>query len=422
MQSRSVLAILSISLVVGSSAFAGVHVVDAGGAGDFTTIQAAVDASVDGDLILVNAGQYAGFTIDDKQLTVVAHSAVQPAIQGTVEVKNLAGSRVVALGGFSVEGHSDAHNPGVITPALKLTSNAGAVRVQNSTLLGGHCIGASDSWDDHGAHGTVLDGSLDVSFANCALQGGDGGSIEFLWLDSWGGNGGHALTSTLSNVALYDCALLGGKGGSGAIAGGTGGTALNLESGWCLASNSSFQGGHGGNAWGDGVYQGFGGDGIDAHGGSTLKLLDDSADGGVGGVYQGGGNSPSGADITGAGSVEHLSGPGRKFTVANVSDPQQPVQVKIEGSPGDQVFFGFSRQPAFHYAPAKVGVSLLHAPAFAPVDNYGTIPASGVLFVNVGFSPLAPGETYHVELVQGFVISATSRTILASPMTIVRAN
>src|SRR5688572_7456427 len=46
--------------------------VDASGSGQYTTIQPAVDAAVDGDVILVRSGTYPGFTIDQRRVFVIA--------------------------------------------------------------------------------------------------------------------------------------------------------------------------------------------------------------------------------------------------------------------------------------------------------------------------------------------------------------
>lgn len=68
-----------VVLTMVTSAFAGfvggvaatTHVVDASGGGDFTTIQAAVDAASPGDTIQIRPGTYDGGVIVDKSLTIV---------------------------------------------------------------------------------------------------------------------------------------------------------------------------------------------------------------------------------------------------------------------------------------------------------------------------------------------------------------
>ena len=70
--------LLAASFLAVSPAFAAdVHTVaPTPGAADFTTIQAAVDAALDGDTVLVrSATSYAAFTLDGKGLSIVADSA-----------------------------------------------------------------------------------------------------------------------------------------------------------------------------------------------------------------------------------------------------------------------------------------------------------------------------------------------------------
>ena len=115
-----------------------------------------------------------------------------------------------------MEGASNA-NPTLCKSALQLTNNQGGVRIQNSSFVGGNCTSATDHPAGHpGRSAVVIENAADVAFSSCQAQGGYGGGISFLWLDSYGGAGGHGVSSTGSNVAIYDCTLRGGAGGEGA--------------------------------------------------------------------------------------------------------------------------------------------------------------------------------------------------------------
>jgi pectin methylesterase-like acyl-CoA thioesterase len=61
-----------LALALSAAALADVHVVDASGGGDFTTLQAAVNAAADGDTLLVRSGSYDGFLLTGKGLSIVA--------------------------------------------------------------------------------------------------------------------------------------------------------------------------------------------------------------------------------------------------------------------------------------------------------------------------------------------------------------
>src|SRR5688572_1658513 len=64
-----------------------VRIVDASGSAPFTSIQAAIDAAVDGDVLLVGAGTYPGFTVDGKGLVLLAPSSA--LVTSAVVIANL---------------------------------------------------------------------------------------------------------------------------------------------------------------------------------------------------------------------------------------------------------------------------------------------------------------------------------------------
>ena len=73
-----------ISVLLTAPVVADVHVVDAtGGPGsDFTSIQAAVNAAADDDVVLIRTGSYVAFTIDNVSLSVLADSGSTVSIVG----------------------------------------------------------------------------------------------------------------------------------------------------------------------------------------------------------------------------------------------------------------------------------------------------------------------------------------------------
>ena len=82
--------LLGCLLAVANPVFAGVLVVDAAGGGAFTQIQPAVDAALPGDLVLVRAGDYEGFTIAGKSVNVVGDGTTAQHVQvkGVVLVRD----------------------------------------------------------------------------------------------------------------------------------------------------------------------------------------------------------------------------------------------------------------------------------------------------------------------------------------------
>ncbi len=82
------LSALCLSLVAVSAAHAAGDVWEVGGGG--LGISEAVALASDGDVILVHAGTYPGFTVAGKSLVVAADAGEAPLIQGTVIVHSLA--------------------------------------------------------------------------------------------------------------------------------------------------------------------------------------------------------------------------------------------------------------------------------------------------------------------------------------------
>ena len=66
---------------------------------DFTDIQSAVNAAADGDLVLVHAGTYPGFTIRQKSLVVEGDGpgAVSLSTSATVAITDVDAARSVTL-------------------------------------------------------------------------------------------------------------------------------------------------------------------------------------------------------------------------------------------------------------------------------------------------------------------------------------
>ncbi len=86
------------------------------GAGDFLTIQEAVDAASRGGTILVKAGDYPGFTIEGKALQVVAESGHQVRVTEHVWIKNQRNGDDLYLSGFAARywmGHAGPPAGGV---------------------------------------------------------------------------------------------------------------------------------------------------------------------------------------------------------------------------------------------------------------------------------------------------------------------
>jgi hypothetical protein len=75
--------------------------VDDSGGADFVQIQDAIDAAADGDVILVEPGDYASFAIVDKGLVLTGTTpTAMVRVSSHSEVRDLAAGKLVELTGF----------------------------------------------------------------------------------------------------------------------------------------------------------------------------------------------------------------------------------------------------------------------------------------------------------------------------------
>jgi hypothetical protein len=243
-------------LLLPSLAFAGVLRVGPGG---FPTPQAAVDAALDGDTILIAPGNYPGFTITDEALAIAVESSGVVNC-GAVIVENLSSAKNVLVDGLRISAASGI--------ALKLRSNLGSVRIQSCSLTGASAMVSNPSIIGVGAYVT---NSTDIVLRECTIDGGSGYS-------AWGASAGtDGLFARTSRLTLYGCTVRGGHGGwadpDSSHWGGGGGDGLETPDSFVLAQETTFTGGSGGSG-GDGDFLSPGGGG--GSGGHGIHLRADS--------------------------------------------------------------------------------------------------------------------------------------------------
>lgn len=388
----------------------GVRIVDATGTRNFPDIQAAVNAALDGDVLLVGEGSYPGFTIDGKNLSIFAAPPGAPVtVSGRVTLAHVSGSS--ALVGLSVV-------PTAYDRALSVTDCAGDVVFQDCSFRGHD--GYSSPWTTQDASPAVdIAQSLRVALVHCGLVGGS--SPDVLW---FGNTGKHGLGLQGSSVAVYDSWVFGGSGGgSWHDYPGEGGPAADLQSSWMFASNSVFHGGDGG----DDYYQpvpwegACGGPGITLGATSSVHLLDVLAIAGAQGSPPWGGCSTPGIDNHG-GLVDLLPGLARSFQLASVSVDRAPWALAIDGTPGDQVFLNRSTAPVFQYEPTLSGVCTSRLPPFPSTSALGVVPATGQLTLSVPQRLLPDNVVMRLHFLQGYSIEPAGAIVLGSPMHVLSLN
>lgn len=217
---------------------------------EYPTIQAAIDAAVDGDTIIIAPGTYTGDgnrDIDFKGKAITVRS-IDPNDPNIVPATAIGCERQGR--GFYLNGCAGATIAGLtITNGL---AEAGGgiyiedsnVRIRKCRIIGNATKNGQDGWwednpslppgqdaTDGGSGGALYCESCSVTIVDCNISGnmtGAGGA----WLTDYyrgaagnGGNGG-AVFSTMCSLSMDDCIISGnttGTGGSGSNRGGAGG-------------------------------------------------------------------------------------------------------------------------------------------------------------------------------------------------------
>ena len=283
---------------------ADVLTVDDDGPADHATLQAAVDAALAGDVILVHPGDYAGCLLDGKPLVVAAAVAGEdnrPHVLSGLEVRALATTQTVLLAGLDVDGATATLPPAAAADALLVVDCDGSVRVADCRLTGfpeGTHTGATPA-------GLCARDSGDVVLTGCTLTGAVGA------LGSPAGDGGPGLAVDGASVAAWDCTLQGGEGGGYFeffIDSGDGGPGVDVAGGRAVLEGCDAQGGRGGDS---AIVWSTGGAGVAVHAEAEAFLRATSTTGGLGGVLFnpfGSAPGPSGQPTVVAGSLTTLAG------------------------------------------------------------------------------------------------------------------
>jgi hypothetical protein len=401
------------------------------GPGGHASIQSAIDASEDGDTVLVKPGTWAGFTIHDKALSVVADTGPAVEVSGSVDVSSLSAGKAVLLAGFTIRGSGAG-------PALVAEFDDGGVRVEECTILGpSGSAGAPAAVD--AAH------CLDIAFTACTMQGGTGGSVGF----PDGPPGCAAVSLRSASAAIQDSVLRGGNGGDAYLCwnpngpGGPGGAGCVLEEARVFLSGSMVYGGRGG-AGGGTCFTKFcptygppreggpGGDGLRVVAPSPwnpcIARIGTPIVPGVGGsggtdhanysyCYDDAPDGPPGTDIVAdPGTVESFTEPSRRMVAPRVARDSTTVTLSCYGQTGDEVFVLAASAPGYDYRPNLHGVALTGP---ADPDNLasGTISASGSVHLSVPLGDLrADSRTMYL---QAYFLDVANRRFLASQITLV---
>ncbi|MBI5432471.1 MAG: hypothetical protein HZA52_06555 [Planctomycetes bacterium] len=412
---RSSLALFTLA-VLSSGAFAGVTVLGKPGLGTFTTLQGAIDAASEHDVLLATAGSYAPFTIDGKGLTVLGQGLV--TVNGSCTVKNLAKASDVGLVHLRILGPTQSFVGGAPPFGLELLHCEGDLRIQDCTLVGGRVVAWFTS-APAGPAASVVDCKR-VMVTRSTLTGGSAGFLP----GELPAAGGEGLNANASSIALYDCTVRGGDGShETSPSGGEGGVGARIDGWGVFSSGSQIAGGTGGG--GDYIgctVSGDGGDGVVITG-AQLKLLDSPVSGGFAGNFGPCGLGVAGQpfDATNA-VVSTLVGVARELSASNQVSDGSILSLTFRGAPGDKVWLVVAGEPAFGLVPSYVGIAGVPWPSFLSLQPLGTIAGDGTLAGNLPigvYSGPAAGWTLHL---QGVCVNAAQRRVFTTPAQVLVEN
>jgi len=104
------------------------NVLRVGSTQPYTTIQAAVDAAQNLDLVLVDPGSYPEFVVDGKSIAIVAASGSFDVFESTSLAPTIHVTNVPVLGEVTIVGAHVDHGASIDAPAVLLETNPGQVR------------------------------------------------------------------------------------------------------------------------------------------------------------------------------------------------------------------------------------------------------------------------------------------------------
>jgi hypothetical protein len=226
---------------------------ETGAGGAFLDLQAAVDAAVDGSLILVEDGQYAGMLIVDKTLRIAADAGAAPVLTDRIMIQSLAPTR-------SVELHGLTQRLGSAGVMVTIDQCAGSVLIQDCDL-------AQAPLAVPIAAGVSIVSSSAVTLVRTTVDLRPAPQILLFPF---------AVEARDSGLFVHGCDLYGGKGVPAdpftATDGGIGTPALQVAGGHALVSGSRLFGGPGGDGTFDPLFL-LCADG--GQGGPALRLVPD---------------------------------------------------------------------------------------------------------------------------------------------------
>ncbi|MBL8861747.1 MAG: hypothetical protein JNK02_07010 [Planctomycetes bacterium] len=380
-----------------------VRVVDALN-GPFVDIQAAVDASADGDVVLVKSGTYSSVAIVARAVAVVADAGAVVDVQGSLHVRELAPHQTVLVAGLSTRG-----NYGSVTDSngFRASECLGSVRVQDCVFQGGSTnVTFSPELPDGLQAGARIRACADVLIARARIVGGHlpGGYGGYPPMP----RGGSAVDVGAARVALQDVNAGGANGGScfsGCWDASSGGHGMFAREGSeIFAQAGRFVGGNGGRAFiGPVAWGGDGGYGLvlatTCPEASIARLLGPTLAGGAAGTgncaifcnpqdYDGSQGFPMSAYS--CGTIQMLVGSAPMLSAPAVMRAGGTLPLTFTSSPGDVLWLRIAGETDHTWDPIRNGMRLVRRGLPERWLLIGAVGGSGQIVHHLPVGPLPP--------------------------------
>ncbi len=357
----------------------GVRIVDVNGDRNYASIQAAVNDANAGDVLLIGAGTYSGFTIDKPLSLIAAPAGASVSVGGNIRIENVAGGSVV-LSGLEVTAGA--------TPAVDPCAVVGCDDVRFYS-----CIFQTHPGFTSWSPGINVASTASFVLDSCTAIGSSNPGSSY----SDGGQGGSGLFLFQSSAAISSSTLTGGSGGDGIRNGGEGGSGMSIVDSVAFVSGSMLTGGDGG----EGL---FGNHGLGGHGvvgpwvgtSNTLRSLDN--------VFRAG--WPLGSPVDSTVTLVSLPGSAREYSTPLIATTNSALSVTASGDPRDRVQVMWSQGTDFEYEPRLLGMWLIPRPNYLPLNLMPVvIPGAGSVSFNVDLPALPPTQAGRTLNGQGLSIA-----------------
>ena len=404
------LSVLAVSLAFLAVARAGViRNLNAPGI-QYTSIQAAVDAAANGDVLFITQGLYPAFTIDGKSLTLVAMPNAAVTVTGTIRIRNVPAGGEVDLIGVSANAAQTGVGQ-VGAPAMLLTDNAGHVRVADGAFNGASAFSGIPG-GERGGTGIWISASPRVVLIRCTVRGGAGNRNVCIlppFSITYAGDGGDGVYTQVSTLSIHGGNFRGGDGGAGEGYGGNAGTGLYAVDQKFLAAGGSFLGGIGGSCTGYDEClwsSGNGGNGIYVGSGPS-EILGVSSLGGPPGIFWWpAGPGWPGTAFAGPGSYTFFPGSARSISTQRIAADATPIPIVVAGVPGELALCAASPLSVFTFMPLLRGTWLIDNTGFSSRRSFiGTIGAGGTAALSFVTAPLVAPERARRTTVQCLLVT-----------------